>query len=253
MSKVPSALSSNWPLPDVPMSAVELAVFYPHHSMWPEYLLRFFRNGWTMALVAKAQLWARGALQREEYTKRSNALRKAKKTAGDNKYGVTNFVRISTHSYPPISPNISQDSSNPPFSGYAELKPFVALNQGQQLTSAQSQQQAQAYNPTQCTTPFTPPANITLSTTHPTLRMVQNGIVNFPTGDDAGRFTKVILWAKENHTLDLYTTAHVASIAANPANVLRDGRRVGGLPLEAFGNRWDQGCAVRMAAVRRGW
>lgn len=98
MSKFPTAVSASTPLPDVPLSAVELATFYPLHTSWPEYLLRFFRNDWTMSLVAKAQLYARDDLTQGEHTKRSNALRKAKKTAGDNKYGVTNFVSLSLHS-----------------------------------------------------------------------------------------------------------------------------------------------------------
>lgn len=83
--------------------------------------------------------------------------------------------------------------------------------------------------------------------------MVQNSVVNFPAGEDAGPFTKVIKWAAENNHLDDYTTEHVRTIAGNPVNVLRDGRRPSCFPAEALTHTWDQGGADRTAALPRGW
>lgn len=123
----------------------------------------------------------------------------------------------------------------------------------QPWTAQQSKAHVDMYNPVQCAAPFAPSASTTLSAAHPTLRMVANGVVNYPQEKDAGQLTKVILWAAENGSLDRYTTAHIDSIARNPANVLRDGRRTSDNPPGAFGHIWDQQGADRTAALQRPW
>jgi hypothetical protein len=97
MSKIVTAISAVYPFVDAPLSAVELTTFYPHHTVYPGYLLRLLRNGWGMSQVAKAQLYPRNGYNKVEHTKRANAMRKAKKTAGDNHFGVNDFVSLTSN------------------------------------------------------------------------------------------------------------------------------------------------------------
>ncbi|KJX97441.1 hypothetical protein TI39_contig490g00002 [Zymoseptoria brevis] len=230
-SKIESAVPRGHPLPPVPMSTRELAAYFPHHATYPEIMFRYHRNGWNLAQIAKAQLIARDAYDQDTFTKRAQSMRQQIGTAGNEKYGIHNF-----------------SASDVQWRGHPDFQPFT--NQG----SAAANQAL--YDISRANPPVLPPSSV--RPLHAaTLAQVANGVVEHPSGEDAGMFTAVIRWALYHGVADQYTTDDVMSIVNNPVNHCAPpsapSQRLNVLPAGASTHRWDQDCRDRVQAIARPW
>ncbi|KXT10063.1 hypothetical protein AC579_9686 [Pseudocercospora musae] len=71
-----TAMSARLPLPQIVIGALELCTYFPQHARWPQYLLRLLRNDWRYKDIVKAQLNARGELNKANLKLRDDAIRK---------------------------------------------------------------------------------------------------------------------------------------------------------------------------------
>lgn len=168
-------------LPQMPIGIMEFFTFLPNHTQWPTWLLRAYRNGWSTGAIAKAQLHARGALTRAEWTRRSNALRHQIRTAVRNKYGKTTASAMSQ-------------------SGHAHFQPFAQHSSGNNLdhydVRVPVDDTGDVYEPPRGQNTLPVPA---------TLQDLVNGVVNWPTGADAGQLTQALRYAQANGLLNQTT------------------------------------------------
>ncbi|KAK4497325.1 hypothetical protein PRZ48_011775 [Zasmidium cellare] len=131
--------------------------------------------------MAKAQLHARGTLTADEVYRRKAALRHAIITAGRTYFGDPNFTQ----------------------GGYANDPRLQPINQA----AYPNGDCIDHYNGTEITTALEDVGSA------PTLQQVANGVVNHPTGNDAGVLTQVIEWARAAGKLSDYTTDDVPMLA----------------------------------------
>ncbi|SMQ52852.1 unnamed protein product [Zymoseptoria tritici ST99CH_3D7] len=230
-----NAVAAAHPPPQIPMSAMELCTYFPLQLRYPELKFRLIRNGWNNGQIAKAELIARGAYNQPTFTRRANALRQAVGTAGQEKF---NDPQFSVHTY-----------RNDP-----ALQPFT--DQGSPAANRA------LYDISRANPPVLPPASIHAPLPAATLEQVAYGVLVHPTGEDAGIFTKAMLWALYYGVAGQYTTDDIMHIVNNVNNfeVPRPGdpaglprRRLNVLPGEAGTHRWDQGGRDRVQAIERPW
>lgn len=121
-------------LPDIAIGAIELNTFFPRHSRWPAYYVRLFRHGWRVNDMTKAQLHARGNLDKANFDALSAAMR----------YQVVNAIGAL---YPGQTPTAWLAS------GHADAQPFGPPANGTHID---------LYNISTTTPAFTPPGQITV-------------------------------------------------------------------------------------------
>ena len=80
---ISSAVSYLAEPPRMVMGAVEILTWFPNTMQWPDAFFRLLRNGWKIGDIATAQVYARGALTKEDLGKRNAAMRKQVSTAMD--------------------------------------------------------------------------------------------------------------------------------------------------------------------------
>ncbi|KAF2160883.1 hypothetical protein M409DRAFT_28763 [Zasmidium cellare ATCC 36951] len=165
-------------LPQMVITAVEFLTFFPHHTQWPTVLFRLYRNGWSTGSMAKSMLHARGNLDRAEWDRRQAALRHQLRTATINRYG--------TGSVP----------SDMRRNGHVDLQPFSQHSSGNNVdlydVRNPIEPSGDVYEPPRGKNTLNDPA---------TLQNVINGIVNWPTGQDAGQLTQALQYAQANGLL----------------------------------------------------
>lgn len=169
-------------LPQMVIGAQELLTFFPHHTKWPTVLFRLYRHGWSTGSIAKLQLHARGNLDNAEYHRRQATLRHQLRTATINKYG-----------HGSIPSEMRQQ-------GHADFQPFSQHPSGNNVdlydVRNPMEPSGDVYGPPRGQNTLTEPAR---------LRDVINGVVNWPTGQDAGQLTQALRYAQANGLLQQTT------------------------------------------------
>lgn len=169
-------------LPQMVISAEEFLTFFPHHTKWPTVLFRLYRHGWSTGSIAKLQLHARGNLDNAEYQRRQATLRHQLRTATINKYG-----------HGSIPSEMRQQ-------GHAHFQPFSQHSSGNNVdlydVRNPMEPSGDMYEPPRGQNTLTEPAR---------LQDVINGVVNWPTGQDAGQLTQALRYAQANGLLQQTT------------------------------------------------
>ncbi|EME40091.1 hypothetical protein DOTSEDRAFT_28011 [Dothistroma septosporum NZE10] len=197
---IDSGVAMNKPLPNCPIGIIELLVYFPHHTKYAENMMRLYRAGWRSAVMGQVQLHARDSLDKKELDKRNSSFRHQILTAGKKTFNDQAF-----------------GPSKPTYRNRRELQPACLLDYCLVISST--------YNP--CYEGVTL-SDGTLGDANPffvntsahsmshmpaTLDDLANGVVNHPTGEDAGILTQVIQWALTNGQAANYNTDDVQTIA----------------------------------------
>ena len=184
--------------PDIAISSLELLTYFPNHTaMWPELLFRLVRNDFSLPVCAVRQLHARGNLDKPEFTRRYNALRKAVKTAGERKFNDAPFTLTSYKNAPRSHPDLQPyTNADVPAGGQTEL----------------------LYHVNRMAVPAAPPPNIQLAQTRASLYDLANGVTQHPPPGHRGVLTKCILWAITNNQLTNYDTHNLMTIVNMAGN-----------------------------------
>ncbi|KAF2169737.1 hypothetical protein M409DRAFT_52244 [Zasmidium cellare ATCC 36951] len=207
-----TALSATHLIPEVALSAVEILTYFPLHLAWPAITVRLLQAGFRGPDMAKAQLHARGRLTRAEFERRKAALRHGILTAGKSFFADTNFTQT----------------------GYANDPRLQAIVQA-------------AYPHGDCIAHYNG-AEITTTIDErnlaPNLQQVANGVINHPTGNDAGVLTQVIQWAAAAGQLANYTTDDVPMLAEQLAGTWVNE------PAAVHGPNWDTTGLATVQAIQ---
>ncbi|KAF7197951.1 hypothetical protein HII31_00665 [Pseudocercospora fuligena] len=217
-----TARSAKTPLPQIVLGARELCTYFPHHARWPRYLLRLLRNDWRYKDIAKAQLYARAELTKDNLKSRDDAIRQQSLTNGhiyynDNSWTMQDWFR----------------------DHHADSAPYPAgANYPHVYTPGLDQA---AWGPASQNTWTLAAGNV--STTQLTFLEMWQGVVNHPTGQDAGVLTQILHWASQQG--DFYMSTHTVTdipniVAANQNRFV--------LPQEATRPDWDQRALQRLRA-----
>ncbi|KAK4632083.1 hypothetical protein CLAFUW4_02455 [Fulvia fulva] len=197
-----TAASERFGLPnDIAISSIELLTYFPKHAaLWPELLLRLVRNDFSLPECAVRQLYARGNLDKAEFTRRYASLRKAAKTAGQRKFNDPNFTLTSYKNGQNQQP------------GHPDLQPYTMADvpAGGQIEHL--------YHVNRMTVPATPPPNIPLNQARATLADLANGVTQHPPPGQRGVLTKCILWAIANSQDANYDTHNLMTIVNMAGN-----------------------------------
>ncbi|KXT07255.1 hypothetical protein AC578_2349 [Pseudocercospora eumusae] len=218
-----TAMSTRLPLPQIVIGALELCTYFPQHARWPRYLLRLLRNDWRSKDIVKAQLHARGELNKANLKLRDDAIRKQILTNGRVYYNNRDWNARDWF-------RASHADSAP----YPATRPFPNL-----YTPGLDQA---AWGPA-AQKSWTLAAG-TVSSTPPTFLEMYQGVIHHPTGQDAGVLTQILHWASQQGRS--FMLRHDASdipaiIQANPNTFV--------LPHEARNTAtWDQSALGRLRA-----
>ena len=125
-SDLAGSISVRAPLPACDIGAVEFLTFFPNHTQWPEAGLRLLRNKWSSLDIAKAQLHARGKLNKQSCERRADGIKHQVLNIGREFFNDSSF-KLSTHSHL-MQPVISYDASGyRPRASVASLLPAASL------------------------------------------------------------------------------------------------------------------------------
>ncbi|KAK4505944.1 hypothetical protein PRZ48_003909 [Zasmidium cellare] len=186
-------------LPQMVITAVEFLTFFPHHTQWPTILFRLYRNGWSTGSMAKLILYARGLLDHAELNRRSGALRHQLRTATIKKYGEGSLPAEMRRN------------------GHPDFVPFSAHSSGNNVdlydVRLPIEPNGDRYEPSRAQGTLPQPAR---------LQMLVNGVVNWPTGQDAGQLTQALRYAQANGLLHLTTRDLPALVLQRGFNVQTD-------------------------------
>lgn len=169
-------------LPQMVISAHELLTFFPHHTKWPTVIFRLYRNGWSTGAMAKLQLHARNLLDSAQYERRQQALRHQMRTAAINKYGPGSKMQ-----------ELKQQ-------GHVDLQPFSPHSSGNDVDLYDVRNPIEPSGDT-----YSPPRGQNTLPEPARLIDVINGVINWPTGQDAGQLTQALRYAQANGLLQQTT------------------------------------------------
>ncbi|KAF2207831.1 hypothetical protein CERZMDRAFT_102099 [Cercospora zeae-maydis SCOH1-5] len=168
---------SNFPPAGIPVGMLELLVYYPNHFNVVEVVERAAREGWSAPLMSRVQLWARGMCTKQHYERRNDTMRQQISAAFRQSGTTMTAFRASPAGRP------FNGTDGPQFSRLYEVG---NIDLGASATGA------------------------------PFLHQLLNGVVNFPTGADAGQLTKALRFAQSqgNAYLSRMTTDDLPAIIA---------------------------------------
>ncbi|KAH9808627.1 hypothetical protein Tdes44962_MAKER06283 [Teratosphaeria destructans] len=190
-------------LPQCRLGVMERAAYFPNHSGWGEPIMREMRNGWDYQHIAAAELHAHGMLNVANLKKREAAMRQRAIKGAEEFFGIPKF------------------------------EPAKKLKSGDARMAAVTNYDASNYRA---------PGKFARNNWplfSPTLMQLAAGVVNPPTGQDAGIVTQAInhAVATNNNTWtvdDVPRIAHAQNFA---------------WPAEANGTQWDQLARQRLRAA----
>ncbi|KAM3423699.1 hypothetical protein BST61_g1111 [Cercospora zeina] len=168
---------SNFPPAGIAVGMLELLVYYPNHFNVAGVVERATREGWSAPLMSRVQLWARGACTKQHYERRNETVRQQISVAFRQSGTTMTAFRASLAGRP------FDNTDGPQFSSLYDVSNIVP-------------------GPLASGPPF--------------LHQLLNGVVNHPTGADAGQLTKALLFAQSqgNAYLSGLTTDDLPAIIA---------------------------------------